>query len=199
MQQSHLPAFVLGHLRHHKIHQPLILTGQSDTELRHQTLHILSIGEYLREALEGWRSTKGDEHWRTHWALHYLANLLRDRDKLDEAERLGAEAVRKGRQTWVNERPQGAARFPLGHARTLIALERFEQAEAELLETQAMFEDSGVPIRIPENFRKHTRKLAEAFVDLYEAWHAAEPEAGHDAKVADWRKKLTAAEAEGAD
>ncbi len=90
----------------------------------------------------------------------------------------------------MNERPSGAARFLLGHARTLIALERFEQAEAELLETHPMFEDSGVPIRIPENFRKHTRKLAEAFVDLYEAWHAAEPDAGYDAKAAEWRAKL---------
>ncbi len=150
---------------------------------------------YLREALEGWKSTKGDEHWRTHWALHYLARLLRDRDKLDEAERLGAEAVRKGRQTWVNERPQGAARFLLGHARTLIALERFEQAEAELHKAEAMLQDTGVPIATPAYFKKHTRRLAEAFVDLYEARHAAEPVAGHDVKAAQWRARLRATEA----
>ena len=57
-----------------------------------------------------------------------------------------------------------------------------------------MFEDSGVPIRIPEHFRKYTRQLAEAFVELYDARHAAEPDAGYDAKAAEWRAKLPQAE-----
>jgi hypothetical protein len=34
-----------------------------------------------------------------------------------------------------------------------------------------------------------------ALIDLYAAWHAAEPGKGYDAKAAEWRKTLDAASA----
>ena len=129
--------------------------------------------------------------------MYYLAKLLQDMGRLEEAERLAAETVEKGQQTWLDERPQGTACFLLGHAQTLTALKRFEQAEDELLEALAMYEDTSVPIGNPIKFEKFTNDLAEAGADLYDAWHTAEPDAGYDAKAAEWRAKPTAARRSG--
>jgi len=35
-----------------------------------------------------------------------------------------------------------------------------------------------------------TAKATQALADLYDAWHAAEPEHDYDAKAAEWRAKL---------
>ena len=145
---------------------------------------------YLREALEGYRNIQGDEHDRTVWAMHNLGKLLRDMDQLEESERLYAEAVAKGRHTWPDERPQAGAYFLLDHARTLTVMKRFEQAEDQLLEALAMYEDTSVPITHPPHFEEFTNDLAAAGADLYDAWHTAEPDAGYDAKAAEWRAKL---------
>jgi len=37
---------------------------------------------------------------------------------------------------------------------------------------------------------KRTIKAIQSLADLYEAWHAAEPNQGYDAKAAEWRAKL---------
>ena len=63
--------------------------------------------------------------------MHLLAGLLRQMGELDEAERLGAEAVERGRPVFLDRRP-GVELLLLGHAQTLAALERFDRAEAEL-------------------------------------------------------------------
>ena len=34
------------------------------------------------------------------------------------------------------------------------------------------------------------REALERIVQLYDAWHAAEPDAGHDAQAASWRAQL---------
>ena len=138
---------------------------------------------FLREALEGNRSTRGDEHSRTHWAMYYLAELLRARGNFEEAERIGAEAVGKVHHA-------GAELLLIGHAQTLMAMERFEQAEAELHDAQAILEDSGAFISIPDKLKELTRELSEAFTELYDAWHTADPEGGFITKAAEWRAKL---------
>ena len=88
---------------------------------------------YLREALKGYRRTRGDDHFRTHSAMHDLSELLRETGDYVQSERLGREAIRKDRHIWPDQRPQGRARFLVGHARTLIALGRFDEAEIERL------------------------------------------------------------------
>ena len=145
---------------------------------------------YLREALEGLRRFWGDEHNRTLWAMNSLGTLLRETGELEEAERLGAEAVERGRGLWPHERPPGGAWFLMDHARALTALKRFEQAETELLEALAMFEDTGVPVWNRPWFERFSSELTEAFAELYENWHAAEPDAGHDAKAAEVRARI---------
>ncbi len=138
---------------------------------------------------------RAQEHNTTLWAMHSLGNLLRETGELEEAERLGAEAVERGRGLWPNEHPPAGGRFLIGHARTLAALKRFEPAETELLEALAMFEDTGVPIWNRPWFEGRSSELTEGFAELYEAWHAAEPEAGHDAGAAEVRARIQAADA----
>jgi len=80
--------------------------------------------------------------------------------------------------------------FLRNHARTLAAMERFQHAEAELVEVQAIIAAA------PEPGGARTLAMMKAFVELYDAWHAAEPGEGYDAKAAEWRALFTAQEAE---
>ncbi len=44
---------------------------------------------------------------------------------------------------------------------------------------------------IPEKIRdQRIRESVQRIIDLYDAWHAADPEKGYDAKAAAWRAKL---------
>ena len=72
---------------------------------------------YKRESLAVYRRHYGDDHWRTHWALHSLGGVLRGLGKLEEAEARGAEAAQKGRSTWLDERPQAASVCRSAHRR----------------------------------------------------------------------------------
>jgi hypothetical protein len=103
-----------------------------------------------------------------------------------------AEAGEKGRGMWPHERPQGATRFLLEHGRVLVAMNDFEPAEAELLEAWAMLQDASVEIRNPDWFERISRSVAESLAELYEAWHADEPEPGLAPKAALWRARLEA-------
>jgi hypothetical protein len=149
---------------------------------------------FLRDHLRARRRVSGDEHPETVGTMNGLATLLREMGQLEEAERLGAEAVRKGQHYWMDERPQGAATLLLEHGRTLIALGRFAPAEIELREALDMSE-LPVVVNNPPRFRRFQRDLAEAFAELYEAWHAAEPDQGYDMEAAEWRARLEEVEA----
>lgn len=72
----------------------------------------------------------------------------------------------------------------LGMART--GLREFAAAEAKLLQSHPIF----VQTRGPTH--KETRECTQALLDLYTAWHAAEPGRGRDAKAATWKAKLEA-------
>ena len=70
-------------------------------------------------------------------------------------------------------------------AELLIAVGRFEQAEPLALECEAgNREQHGADA--PE-----TARATELLIDVYEGWHGAEPDAGHDASAAVWRDTLT--------
>jgi hypothetical protein len=72
----------------------------------------------------------------------------------------------------------------------LIALERFADAETALLEGQEILETA----LGPEHER--TVEAISALIELYDAWHEAEPGKGYDAKAADWQAKLPAENSE---
>jgi eukaryotic-like serine/threonine-protein kinase len=136
---------------------------------------------YYREALAGNRRTLGDDHPNTATAKHNMGRLLRELGRLDEAAALGAEVVTWARATMPAEHP-GIAAYLLGYAQTLRALERYGEAETLLLEAYELLA-AGYG-------RSHRRTLsvAQALVDLYEAWHVFQPGAGYDAKAAPWRQ-----------
>jgi hypothetical protein len=61
---------------------------------------------------------------------------------------------------------------------------RFADAEAMLIEAAELIEPT-------EEWRiLRTGEAIQRVVDLYTDWHEAEPEAGYDAKAAEWRAKL---------
>ncbi|MCW5777131.1 MAG: tetratricopeptide repeat protein [Phycisphaeraceae bacterium] len=147
---------------------------------------------YLREALEKSRRVLGDDHPDTLNSIGKMGGLLRDLGRLDEAESLGAEAVETAKRVL----PEGhwyTAGFLVQHARTLAAMERFAEAEERYLEAHSMFEAA----LGPEHER--TISIIRRLADLYDAWHAAEPDAGHDAKAAEWRSRLDEITGEGDD
>ena len=70
----------------------------------------------------------------------------------------------------------------LGRART--GLGQFADAEANLLEAHAVF------VQTRGESHKDTVHCTSAIVELYDAWHAAEPDQGYDARGAEWKTKL---------
>jgi serine/threonine protein kinase/tetratricopeptide (TPR) repeat protein len=138
---------------------------------------------YYREAVEGQRRVLGDEHPATLISINNMGCLLGDLGRLEEAEALSAEAVLGLTAKLGPAHPLRLA--ALGQqGRTLAALQRFIEAEAAVLEAYEGFLDTlGAD-------HQRTKDAAEALVDLYDAWHAAEPDKGYDAKAAEWRAKL---------
>jgi tetratricopeptide (TPR) repeat protein len=74
-------------------------------------------------------------------------------------------------------------------AETLTALEQFEAAEAELLEALAVVQ------RHPDAGRARQVRVLRSLVALYESWHSAAPEAGHDARAATHQSALASLQA----
>jgi len=73
---------------------------------------------------------------------------------------------------------------PAGYGLCLSGLDRYNEAEADLVEAYEILMGSVGP----EN--EYTIGVVESFADLYTAWHEAEPDKGYDAKAAEWRAKL---------
>ncbi len=163
---------------------PDTLTSMNDMGLLLKSAGKLAEAEdFLRGAVEGYRRVLGDDHSSTLISVYNLDGLLRTQGKLDEAEELGEEAVGRSREAM----PTGhwlTAVFLADHARTLVAMERFAEAEPEMLEAHGMF------VAALGAEQERTVKTGQALVDLYDTWHAAEPAKGFDAKAAQWRKKL---------
>jgi tetratricopeptide (TPR) repeat protein len=125
--------------------------------------------------------------------LTFIANLSRvlyQRSKYQEAidlllpfETARSKAVGGGNVRRLADllNTLGRARIGLGYD-----AERFALAEENLLEAHPIY--FAAKDRGPTH--KDTRECVQALVDLYTAWHAAEPGKGYDAKAAEWKAKL---------
>ena len=147
---------------------------------------------YYREAIESRRRVLGPQHPDTLTAINNLAILVEAEGRLDEAETFYREAL-GGRR-----RALGDAHFStLASLRALaqLLIARSDPATAEPLaleyETRVR-EDQG-----PES--PATLDAAQLLAKLYEAWHEAEPHAGHGADAARWRAKLPPTEIDDAE
>jgi non-specific serine/threonine protein kinase/serine/threonine-protein kinase len=139
---------------------------------------------YWQEALDGRRRVMGDEHRTTLLSISNMGLLRRDQGRLFEAEELFAEALRRARGAHPGDSVIGV--FLTRHAQTLVVMERFEQAEAELVEAQEIFATAQWPAHASSNI------AITALAELYDAWHAAQPDQGYDARAGELRAKLPA-------
>ncbi len=138
---------------------------------------------YFREALEGRRRVLGNDHPVTLTSINNMGGVLRELGELEEAQRLGAQAVETAKRIL----PAGhwhMAVFLGHHARTLTAMGRFAEAEERFLNAIEIFESALGPDH------DRTIDVINRIADLYDAWHEAEPDAGHHASAAEWREKL---------
>jgi tetratricopeptide (TPR) repeat protein len=141
----------------------------------------------LRTAVEKAGAALGKEHPITLNADVRLGDLLNKQKRYAEAAQLLATiepAVRKTSST-AGQRLPAILLQGLGKAR--LGLKQFEAAEANLLEAH--------PIWVKARGEAHpdTRRCVQVIVDLYTAWHAAQPGKGYNAKAKEWKAKLGAA------
>ncbi|MFL5327280.1 MAG: tetratricopeptide repeat protein [Gemmataceae bacterium] len=138
----------------------------------------------LRRVLEIRRRLLGDEHADTLSSITSFGWLRLAQGKYaDAVQGLSAHepAVRKafrGDNAWR------LASFltNLGKART--GLGEMTTADSRLVEAHAIFAQTRGPSH------KDTRDCIQAIVDLYTAWHAAEPGKGYDTRALEWKTKL---------
>jgi tetratricopeptide (TPR) repeat protein len=159
-----------------------------------QELGKLSEAEVLfREAAEKSRRVLGDEHPSTLIAIYSIGSSLVAQGKHAEAAKLLVPFESASRKAFTGDNSHRLASFlmNLGKART--GMGEFAGSEAVLLEARPIF----VKTRGPKH--KETRECTRAVIDLYNAWDAADRGKGYDAKAAEWRMKLVAAETVGGD
>ncbi len=144
---------------------------------------------YFREALEVRRRLLGHAHPNTLNSINNMGALLRELERLDEAQSLGAEAVERGREVLGDEHWVLGA-YLTQHARTLTAMKRYADAEERFLEAD------GILSAVLGADHERSIGVKSNLIDLYTAWHEAEPDSGHDKKAAEWRAKLEASQAE---
>lgn len=135
----------------------------------------------LRHVVDIRRRDLGDDHPRTLNAIGNLATTLRTLGALDESLALTTEGVASA----TTALPEGHARIGSmwsQHSRTLLALGEFERAaEAGEQAREARIKTYGMghPTAID---------ATEFLAEIYEAWNAAEPDAGHDREARRWRE-----------
>jgi eukaryotic-like serine/threonine-protein kinase len=146
---------------------------------------------HLRAALTGFRRQAAAMPIDTiglRMILTDLNGLMRDQGRLEEAAAFGAEALAVAREGF-GDADRRLHRHVIEQARTLRRMERFAEAEALFIEADAL--PRADLARFPElATHKARREFIGEKIDLYDAWHAAEPDAGHDATAEQWRAKL---------
>ncbi|MFB3431295.1 MAG: tetratricopeptide repeat protein [Phycisphaerales bacterium] len=159
------------------------------TTVRNLAIALDAQGKYaeaeplLREALEGIRRELGDEHRETMIGTSNLARLLADLGRGDEALLLADEVIETGRRV-LDSDDWLIGNFLAKRGRALEELRRYGDAADSMLEGHAILTKA----RGEDDVQ--TRRVVGYLADLYDAWHQAEPDAGHDASAAEWRAKL---------
>jgi len=140
-----------------------------------------------REVLEQRRRMLGDDHPQTLIHITNMGRLLVEEGRHHDAVALLSAAEAAARRVFTGGRANLLALFlwTLGNAHAGLGQpQEWGSAESQLVEAHMLVGR----LRGPEH--KDTRDYVQALVDLYEAWHAAEPAGGHDKQAAEWRAKL---------
>lgn len=141
----------------------------------------------VRPTYEAVRATSGIESPDTQTTMYELGAALNGQGKHAEAIVLLEELVAATRPTLAAGDPRLADYlWALGEA--LAGVDRFEDAEQALLESNRIIEAGDETVRLRQP------RTVEALADLYTQWHEADPKAGKDADSARWRAVLDASE-----
>jgi len=137
-------------------------------------------GPYFKEAYEGYARSVGADHPRAmRWANNY-AMWLRVSGRTDEARPIFEELIENRTRVLGPAHPQTlAALYNLGEM--LASTGHHESAEPVLLrcyEGFAAISALGDPT---------LARIVATIEKLYESWHEADPEGGHDAELAEFR------------
>ncbi len=142
----------------------------------------------FREAIERVTRTLGEDHPYFGPAIQSLGDLLVRERRFAEAVELlsGAEGAFRRKAAIRDDGALARLLLNLGVARAETGA--FSQGEANLIEAHTAFATSISPTS------PRVRQCADALVRLYGAWHAAEPEGGHDVRLAEWVQRRADAE-----
>lgn len=138
---------------------------------------------HYREALEGCRRAHGSDHRRTLVTVNNLGDLLNTLGRHAEAAALLAESEPAARRAWSAGNEAQLAGYLSFLGKADLGSGNYENAEAALLEAYALATKGA------EREHSVTGTVLELLGDLYDAWHAAEPDKGYDACAAEWRER----------
>ncbi len=138
----------------------------------------------FKEAVEKSRRALGAEHSETLNNIMALGMLLQAKGMCEESVELLDPIVAISRKTFVLGNLFRLARLLTILGKAHLGLREFTNAEANLLQAQAIFEKS------PSPEPSLARDCIQALVELYTAWNAAEPSKGYDVKAVEWKAKL---------
>lgn len=165
--------------------------GPDDPDTLDSAVHLGGVLEDMGEleeadglisgAYRAYRLLFGEDDPETMYACAVLGSLRNAQGRHAEAVELMEGVLPLVRRQGEEADPRDLATvlMNLGVAHT--ALARFGEAERELEEAYAI----NLGVRGPEH--RATVSCVEAFVKLYEAWGAADPDGGHDADADRWR------------
>lgn len=161
----------------------MILSGYAQVALNRND--VAQAETYFTQAYDTYQSVLGENHRTTLTAMMNLVDLYESTGRFAEAEAMSAAAVERGRleltsTDWIT------GEFRRGHGLALLNLERYAEAEQELLEALRIIEAAWGP--------QHSRstKIIGHLIDLYQAWDAVDPGLGHADKAAEFRTQLNA-------
>jgi serine/threonine protein kinase/tetratricopeptide (TPR) repeat protein len=139
---------------------------------------------HLRQALEGRRRVLGDEHPDTLAAIGNMGALLVAQGRAADAIELLISAEPACRRTFSGGNAPRLARFltALGCARA--ATSEFESAKATLTEAHAILSGADGATR------RDRADVLTCLVELFDAWHEAEPDKGYGHAAAEWRARV---------
>jgi non-specific serine/threonine protein kinase/serine/threonine-protein kinase len=144
----------------------------------------------FREAFEKRRRVLGKEHLDTLTSTVNLSSALIAQGKTAETMTLLAPCESPARTAFADANTDRLAvmLLNLGKARAALAKNPadFAPAEGNLVEAQGLF------VKSTGSTPKYRRDCLQALADFYSAWDKAEPGKGHDAKAAEWKKKVEA-------
>ncbi|MEO2149119.1 MAG: tetratricopeptide repeat protein, partial [bacterium] len=136
----------------------------------------------FREALDGARQNSRMST-NTLTFANNLGGALRELGKYEEALVLSMEAV-DGLEKKFPGGHRNLGNFLSGLARTLVAMKRYEEAEAPALRAQSLL------IQSQGEIRKSLETSLQTLVHLYQGWHHLDPNGGHDLSAAQWQGQL---------